>query len=728
MKNIRMFGLFILLVAFLVACGTSGTSSEPTTRFEPYPEETQILALTNAFRAQPQICGTQQFPAAPVVTHVEAVGDTAWYHSRDMATQDTVNHVGASTVDRLIAQGFTPGLTVEHRNKTSLPVNPEDAFNAWTADPVSCANIMNPAFTIMGAGYSGHHEGFLSAYWTQILTTPQTTTVQPTLSLNPTAATVTVGGAAVTINATLANATDTINWVLTGAGTLSGTTGATITYTPPTTGEASTATLTATAGALTAAVAITINAVTPAPTLTLTPTTATTTVADATAIPFTAALTNSADAITWTLTGAGTLSTATGATTNYTAPTTGEAGTATLTATAGTLTASATITINAAAAPGLTVTPTTATSVVNGPDIIIKASSNQITWTMTGPGSFAWAGDTFTFKPGGVGTTVITAIAVTGGQTASATITTVDFKMSPTTASVEIGGAAIPFTATLAGSTEAINWNLTGLGTLSTTTGATTNYTPPTTGEATTATLTATAGALTLTSTITINVAVPRLTLTPTTTTATIGGAAVLFTATLSNSVDPINWTLTGPGSISSTTGATTSFTPPATGTAATSTLTATAGPLTASATITLELSYQEAFLLLINAFRSQPQTCAGQAMPAVAPVSLNANLNISAQRHSQDMADNNYFSHTGQNGSTWSTRNTAAGYTGTSVGENIAAGSETPQNAFDNWRGSTSGHCQFMMSANINEIGIGYGQNVTSQWTHYWTLVGGRK
>ncbi len=417
MKFVKVVSIFSLFVLIISACNSSPGSNGKKERFQPYPEETQILALTNAFRVQAQTCGTQQFPAVQVLTQVEAVGDTAWFHSTEMAAQDTENHVGASTVDRLKAQGFNPGTTVEHRKKTALPVNPEEAFNAWKADPVACADLMNPSFTVMGAGYAGHHDGFTSAYWTQILTTPQNNTAQPSLSLNPTTTTVTVGNAtAVTFNAVLAGSTDTINWTLTGAGSISATTGAT---------------------------------------------------------------------------------------TNYTAPPTGAAGTATLTATAGALTASAAITINAAA-PGLTITPATATSIVNGPDIIFKASSNQITWSMTGPGTFAWAGDTFTFKPGGVGTTVITASAVTGGLTATATVSTIDLSVSPITASIALGGAAVPFTAALTGSTATINWSLTGPGTISTNTGATTNYTPPATGEAGTATLSATVDTVKVSATISL--------------------------------------------------------------------------------------------------------------------------------------------------------------------------------------------------------------------------------
>lgn len=420
MKSTKLYASLVVtfLALMLIACDSSPTDSEPTQRFEPYPEENQVLGLANTFRSQAQTCGNQQVAAAPALTWVEAVGDTAWFHSREMGAQDTENHVGASTVERLKSRGFEAGLTAEHRKKTALPANPADAFNTWTADPEACANLMNPSLTVLGAGLWGAHEGGNAAYWTLILTTPQSPAPQPSLSVSPTATTMKIGSETpATFTATLANATDTINW-------------------------------------------------------TLTP-------------------------------NVGTLSAATGATTTYTAPATGDAGEVILTATAGALAATATITIEAAAT-GLTVTPATAISKVNGPDMIFKASSSQVTWSKTGPGSFSWAGDTFTFKPGGVGTTVITATAVTEGQTATATVTTIDLSVSPATASVAVGGAAVPFSAVLDGATETVSWSLTGPGTISTPTGASTNYTPPATGEAGTATLAAKVGPVTATAAITI--------------------------------------------------------------------------------------------------------------------------------------------------------------------------------------------------------------------------------
>ena len=267
MKTLR-FAFSVVAISLLIAACSSGgpTTPEPEKRFQPLPEETRILELTNAFRAQAQTCGNQQFPAAPALAWVEAILDAAYFHSEEMAQADTENHVGASALERIRAEGYDADIAAENRKRTPQPPDPEEAFNAWVADAEACANLMHPSFTVMGAGLFAQ-AGAQNTYWTQILSAPRGNAPQPNLTLSPTTATVTVGGAAVTFTATLVNSTSPITWTLNGAGTLSTTTGATTDYAPPAAGDAGTATLTATAGDLIASATIAINtADTPPPT------------------------------------------------------------------------------------------------------------------------------------------------------------------------------------------------------------------------------------------------------------------------------------------------------------------------------------------------------------------------------------------------------------------------------------------------------------------------------
>ena len=114
-------------------------------------------------------------------------------------------------------------------------------------------------------------------------------------------------------------------------------------------------------------------------------------------------------------------------------------------------------------------------------------------------------------------------------------------------------------------------------------------------------------------------------------------------------------------------------------------------------------------FGTLINAVR----TAVG-----VAPLTYNAQLDAAAQAHSNDMVANNYFSHTGQNGSTIATRATAAGYNWTNIGENIAQGQQNENLAMNGWI-SSPGHQANNVGAQFKEFGLGRaGTGANTTWT----------
>lgn len=142
-------------------------------------------------------------------------------------------------------------------------------------------------------------------------------------------------------------------------------------------------------------------------------------------------------------------------------------------------------------------------------------------------------------------------------------------------------------------------------------------------------------------------------------------------------------------------------------------------------------------FLLFIfqNSYGQTPQEEAQEMLNLVngiradrgiMPLVLNANLNTAAYDHSDDMAHNNYFSHTGLDGSNFSQRVGDAGYSGSPRGENIAAGNSSVSATFNQWVNS-SGHLNNMLNANANEMGVGHASYSGSTYTHYWTQVFGK-
>jgi uncharacterized protein YkwD len=129
-----------------------------------------------------------------------------------------------------------------------------------------------------------------------------------------------------------------------------------------------------------------------------------------------------------------------------------------------------------------------------------------------------------------------------------------------------------------------------------------------------------------------------------------------------------------------------------------------------------------------INKLRAAGTTCGGVAKPKVPALTLNTALRCAARSHSKDMAEKNFFSHTGSDGTSAGTRFTQAGYTNwTAAGENIAAGNSTAVNIVNQWKNST-GHCNGMMSAAYVHFAVGYYSKSTAAYKHYQTLALGKK
>ncbi|MEM7064890.1 MAG: CAP domain-containing protein [Cyanobacteria bacterium P01_B01_bin.77] len=108
----------------------------------------------------------------------------------------------------------------------------------------------------------------------------------------------------------------------------------------------------------------------------------------------------------------------------------------------------------------------------------------------------------------------------------------------------------------------------------------------------------------------------------------------------------------------------------------------------------------------------------------------LDQNLDKAADNHSRDMARQDYFSHTGKNGSKPWDRAETAGYESRFVGENIAAGQRSAQAVVNGWINSP-GHRANMLNADYNEIGVGHyfleNDTGSTNYNHYWTQLFGK-
>ncbi len=123
--------------------------------------------------------------------------------------------------------------------------------------------------------------------------------------------------------------------------------------------------------------------------------------------------------------------------------------------------------------------------------------------------------------------------------------------------------------------------------------------------------------------------------------------------------------------------------------------------------------------LNLINKYRTAGCTCGSDKMPAVAKLIWSDKLGQAALKHTQDMAQKNYFSHTSLDGRQMADRINAEKYTWSALGENIAKGQTTENQVMEGWIKST-GHCKNIMNGNFTEVGFARVQN-------YWTQNFGR-
>jgi uncharacterized protein YkwD len=108
----------------------------------------------------------------------------------------------------------------------------------------------------------------------------------------------------------------------------------------------------------------------------------------------------------------------------------------------------------------------------------------------------------------------------------------------------------------------------------------------------------------------------------------------------------------------------------------------------------------------------------AERAKAGCGPVHTDERLRTAARRHSADMATQDYFSHTGQDGSSPWDRIRRAGYP-SGIGENIAYGYPSAADVMRGWMNS-AGHRANILNCDAHAIGVGLAYN--SGGTAYWT------
>lgn len=126
----------------------------------------------------------------------------------------------------------------------------------------------------------------------------------------------------------------------------------------------------------------------------------------------------------------------------------------------------------------------------------------------------------------------------------------------------------------------------------------------------------------------------------------------------------------------------------------------------------------QEEMLELVNKARVEKRRCGGTRHDAVRPLRWDDKLAHAAQKHANDMADNDFFDHTGSDKSSVVDRIEREKYLWRTVGENVAMGPRSVGEAVQGWLDSP-GHCSNIMNGDFTEMGA-----ALSHDGKYWVQV----
>ena len=132
--------------------------------------------------------------------------------------------------------------------------------------------------------------------------------------------------------------------------------------------------------------------------------------------------------------------------------------------------------------------------------------------------------------------------------------------------------------------------------------------------------------------------------------------------------------------------------------------------------------NFQQEILDRVNQARAAGRTCGSTSYRPAPALRWNGVLFNAAGAHSTDMAANNYFSHTSQDGRNPGQRITGAGYAWGGYGENIAAGQTSAQAVVDGWLASP-GHCANIMNPSYADMATACVASSTSTYRTYWTM-----
>ncbi|SFE12310.1 uncharacterized protein, YkwD family [Lentibacillus persicus] len=106
-----------------------------------------------------------------------------------------------------------------------------------------------------------------------------------------------------------------------------------------------------------------------------------------------------------------------------------------------------------------------------------------------------------------------------------------------------------------------------------------------------------------------------------------------------------------------------------------------------------------------------------------LSPLEMHNRLSDVARKKSQDMADNDYFSHTSPTYGSPFEMMDQFDFSYRLAGENIAAGQRSPEQVVEGWMNS-EGHRENILKEDFTHIGVGYVEDGGLKYGTYWTQL----
>ena len=168
-------GVFILPTT-VTPSPTNTPTNTPTATITPSPTNTPIatntptcITINSTFEAQVLTLLNQERTSRgiPALTSNDKLHNAAFGHSRDMACNNFMSHIGSDGSDpgdRIAAAGYD--FSTWGENVAAGYTSPSSVVDAWMDSSGHRANILNPNLTEIGIGYVYNSASFYGHYWT----------------------------------------------------------------------------------------------------------------------------------------------------------------------------------------------------------------------------------------------------------------------------------------------------------------------------------------------------------------------------------------------------------------------------------------------------------------------------------------------------------------------------------------------------------------------------------